>query len=66
MSARSVVHASFTITRQWKASPSRVFAAFADENKKKLWFGGGSTDVTDVYTPSVHVSLGSWPHPTLR
>ena len=39
---RSVVHASFTITRQWKASPERVFAAFADQKKKDLWFGGGS------------------------
>ncbi len=39
---RSVVHASFTITRRWKASPVRVFAAFADQKKKDLWFGGGS------------------------
>lgn len=39
---------------------------YPSDDKKKLWFGGGSTDVTDVVTPSVHVSLGSWPHPTLR
>ena len=39
---RAVVHASFTITRHWKASPARVFAAYADEQKKKLWFGGGA------------------------
>lgn len=39
---------------------------YPSEDKKKLWFGGGSTDVTDVYTPSVHVTQGSWPHPTLR
>lgn len=39
---RSVVHASFTVTRQWKANPARVFAAFADQQKKDLWFGGGS------------------------
>jgi uncharacterized protein YndB with AHSA1/START domain len=38
---RSVVHASFTITRHWNASPARVFQAFADEQKKKAWFGGG-------------------------
>ena len=42
MTARSVVHASFTITRHWKASPERVFAAFADQKKKDAWFGGGS------------------------
>lgn len=41
MSARSVVHASFTITRRWKAPPSRVFAAFADRTQKDKWFGGG-------------------------
>ena len=42
MTARNVVHASFTITRTWKASPARVFQAFADQQKKDLWFGGGS------------------------
>jgi len=42
MTARSVVHASFTITRHWKASPERVFAAFADQQKKDAWFGGGA------------------------
>jgi uncharacterized protein YndB with AHSA1/START domain len=42
MTARSVVHASFTITRHWKASPERVFQAFADQKKKDAWFSGGS------------------------
>jgi len=42
MTARSVVHASFTITRHWKASPERVFQAFADQKKKDAWFGGGA------------------------
>lgn len=49
MSLRSVVYASFTITRQWKAAPARVFQAFADEQKKKLWFGGG-----DAWEPLGH------------
>ena len=49
MSPPSVVHASFTITRSWKASPARVFQAFADESKKKLWFGGG-----DAWEPLGH------------
>ena len=39
MRARSVVHASFTITRSWKAAPSRVFDAFADQDAKRKWFG---------------------------
>jgi uncharacterized protein YndB with AHSA1/START domain len=38
---RSVVHASFTITRRWKARPERVFAAFADEQQKAKWFARG-------------------------
>lgn len=38
---RSVVHASFTITRRWNASPARVFAAFADEQHKAKWFARG-------------------------
>ena len=42
MTARSVVHASFTIIRHWKASPERIFQAFADQQKKDAWFGGGS------------------------
>jgi uncharacterized protein YndB with AHSA1/START domain len=38
---RSITHASFTITRHWKASPERVFQAFSDQEKKDAWFGGG-------------------------
>ncbi len=37
---RSITHASFTITRHWKALPARVFAAFADEKQKDKWFSG--------------------------
>lgn len=39
---------------------------YPDEQRKKLWFGGGSTDVADVRTPSIHIDDDSWPHPTLR
>jgi hypothetical protein len=39
---------------------------YPDERRKKLWFGGGSTDVADVRTPSIHIDDNSWPHPTLR
>jgi uncharacterized protein YndB with AHSA1/START domain len=40
MTSRSVVHSSFTITRVWKASPVRVFEAFAKEEAKDKWFAG--------------------------
>ena len=39
---RSVERSSFTINRRWKASPTRVFAAFSDPVLKAKWFGGGS------------------------
>ena len=40
--------------------------AYSSPDQKKLLFGGGSTDVTDVWTPSVHIELDESPHPTLR
>lgn len=39
---------------------------YPDRESKKLWFGGDGTDITDVVTPSIHLTLDSWPHPTLR
>lgn len=39
---------------------------YPDAEAKKLHFGGGSTDVTDVVTPSIHITMTGWPHPTLR
>ena len=42
MTKRSVVHASFTITRIYDASPARVFTAFADEKAKGKWFASGA------------------------
>jgi uncharacterized protein YndB with AHSA1/START domain len=34
----TVTHASFTIERQYGATPARVFAAFADKEQKGEWF----------------------------
>ncbi|MDA9951084.1 hypothetical protein N9D31_00790 [Oligoflexaceae bacterium] len=39
---------------------------YPDQHSKKLWFGGGATDVADVVGPSIHITFSQWPHPTLR
>jgi uncharacterized protein YndB with AHSA1/START domain len=41
MSNRSATHSTFTIERDYDASPARVFAAWADANAKGQWFGPG-------------------------
>ena len=40
MTDRSAIHATFCVERVYAASPTRVFAAFADPEKKKQWFKG--------------------------
>lgn len=40
MRAESVRHSSFVVERRYDASPSRVFAAWADPKAKRRWFGG--------------------------
>ena len=40
MTARSVLHDTFTLDRHYDASPERVFKAFADPAAKALWFAG--------------------------
>jgi len=34
-------HSTFTIERQYPATPEQVFSAFADPAKKRRWFAGG-------------------------
>ena len=38
----SSVHSTFVIERTINAAPSRVFAAFATDEAKRAWFGGGA------------------------
>jgi hypothetical protein len=45
--------------------PIEIYA-YTNSEQKKILFGGGHTDVTDVWTPSIHVELDASPHPTLR
>ena len=40
MSARATLHGAFTLERVYDASPSRVFAAWADIDAKARWFMG--------------------------
>ncbi len=39
----TVVHSTFQLERRLKATPERVFQAFADEPTKRRWFFGGGT-----------------------
>lgn len=39
---------------------------YNDESQKKLLFGAQETDVTDIFTPSIHLSGKEFPHKTLR
>ena len=39
MTERSVIHATFTLKREYPAGPARVFAAWADPTAKARWFG---------------------------
>jgi hypothetical protein len=43
----------------------RIYA-YPNQEMKKLWFGAASTDVTDVWSPSVHITVHRLPHSTLR
>ncbi|GII32835.1 SRPBCC family protein [Planotetraspora mira] len=44
MSDRSVTHTTFTLERVYKASPARVFAAWADPDAKARWFAGPAAE----------------------
>lgn len=48
------------------AAPNVDIYVYPDTFSKKLWFGGEKTDITDVVTPSIHITLDTFPHPTIR
>jgi hypothetical protein len=56
------------IRRLFNLTSERVVHVYVypSEDEKKVWFGGGGTDITDVVTPSIHITSAPWPHPTLR
>lgn len=58
--ARQVVHGDFTITRDYDASPAKVFAAFADPAKKRRWFVEGEGWETKSYEAAFQVGGKEW------
>ena len=49
MKQRTVTHASFSISRHFRQTPQRVFAAFATEKSKQAWFHGPDDWARDVH-----------------
>lgn len=41
--ARRLAHAGFTLNRDYPVPRERVWAAFAEEEQKRAWFGAGDT-----------------------
>jgi len=48
-------HGNFTIDRSYRASPARVFAAFADPSKKKSWFAASDTHEIESFESDFRV-----------
>lgn len=68
MTRRSAVHDSFTIERAYGASPSRVFAAWADPESKRRWFAPTATSYSmDFRVGGIERNSGGGPSdgPTL-
>jgi uncharacterized protein YndB with AHSA1/START domain len=49
MTERSIEHATFVIERTYEASPNRVFAAWADPEAKRRWFGNSGDQPSGEY-----------------
>jgi len=54
----NVIHNTFVIERSYPKSPERVFAAFADPDKKRRWFADGDSPYTQEFTMDFRVGGG--------
>jgi uncharacterized protein YndB with AHSA1/START domain len=55
MTEKPVVHSTFTIERTYAAPPARVFAAFADPEKKRRWHLDGKGSEAQSYSADFRV-----------
>ena len=62
MAERSVVHATFTIERDYPAAPARVFNAFADPVAKAKWFGAPDSSDSSDSRASMDFRVGGREH----
>jgi uncharacterized protein YndB with AHSA1/START domain len=49
MTTRSVTHATFSVERRYDATPTRVFAAWAEPAAKRRWFAEAEDWITTEY-----------------
>jgi uncharacterized protein YndB with AHSA1/START domain len=52
---QTVVHNTFVIERSYSKPPQKVFAAFADEAKKRRWYGESDNHTIEEYTSDFRV-----------
>jgi uncharacterized protein YndB with AHSA1/START domain len=64
MKEQSVIHGTFVIERNYRATPERVFAAFADPAKKRRWFA--ESDGHDVEQYEMDFRVGGNEHARFR
>lgn len=70
MSKRTTAHATFVIERDYPHPPAKVFAAYANPEKKRQWFGGPaeweSTHEMDFSIGGRETSVGGPPGGTVH